>query len=1071
MTSALARHDLPALLATTGDKRVDPRLSRDFVALLAAVGASPQGTSYDAVRELLEAGQTALEWLELDLEARVRISPPEAPARLDAWLRDVELVALAHIGAERLSSEIRPDLAQSLAAEAVRLALVHADAPPRAWDCELVADASKDELPACAPWTWIASRTARGLLVPDDIDRTALSAWLEHRIHAEDAATLRRLVRESSAWGDAYREALRVEHESVHPPRLDARQTVTTAHTVEELDTAMCLMSIDLPHLGDAVTYEARLGASEIWWRWLGVDRPTTQTSDDATVHEWGDDVLGRCLVAIVPQPSSEVAIAEDVARSADALATGLVHPRTGEIALEVADDFARGRLRSALERAAATFASGADEEHDESRWTKAALSIRLSMADIAARLARADVDDAFDRADGCLRDVGDALLLLNEDEYRDWTDGSFIDPERWWGARERLLGAPSNGELQHSLSALAKREKAETPQYDNVVRRDFGAASRARESNRPREYRYAAASDGPHVLLDELAAVAPGDDAEFLRRSQAATTAISAMPCPWLDGTLREALARVTARHPEHPYLPLLRASLSPQIGVVPVVLIDTATGDGLVVALRVRVGSAGGDDRIRAIAWQAMERAYEAVSRSSPTKLPRDAWDDLSFDIDGLPAEAEVDGDSLALPFAIAIASLWQGRPPPADVVATGNVRAGDGAAIGMVEGVLAKVRAAAAAAGGTPVRVLVPAASAVVTDQPSTTLHGVSSLADALAIAGLALEHADYLPCWPDRASLVRRLREDIEHVEHQNLADFTDRGDPWRALALRLRLAADAMSADADADADDLVGRARVYASLAYQHAGDVDQAKALLRGSKRVELPLDLEPLRTLVQLGAAIDDADWAACDELSVRVDEELLRCSVKAQQALFGMVRGTQGRAQLHRRRNDDAVALLRESVDWHARHLRREVARSRIYLASALRQAGAFADALQELGTAGHELNEMRRSSRPYARSTEVFLRYERARVLVALHQFPQARDEALAALQSSQGMGFWPRLGLLRVLAWANAAVGDEDGRDDALDEMRALSIPPAHEQLRQRLVALAIAGPDADDEIY
>lgn len=1066
MTSVHTRHDLAELLGRAGDARLDTRLMVDFVALLAAFGATADDALRDVVVARLRESQPNRSLRE-DLELRVSTTPDER--YLDAWLLAVEEVFLADVGAQRLADVVRPDLKTDLEATVVALALVASE--PRNWDCALVAELSRDGLPTIAPWTWITSRSARGLLRPGSPDRTAIRAWLEQSLHAEDARTLRELVREDEAWRSAYLEALRIAQEDVYPLRVDPRQSITAAETIDELESAMRLMSIHLPHIADGVVYEARLASDGIWWHWRGVDRPTVRTPAEVFDHIWGDEVTGECHVTIHPPAASELAIVEDVATSSQSLAAGLEHPRTASIALAVAEDFAQGRLRTGLERAAVIFETGIDEAQDESRWVQAALSTRLAMSEVEARIDAPEVMSAFDRADELIAHTGNALMLLRDDDYDDLVDGAFVDPDRWWGARERLAGAPSDFEITHSLKALARRAKAETPQYDNVVTGAFGAASRARDAARPREYRYAAASDGPHALLDALAAVDPGNDAEFLRRMQAAITAIAATPCPWLDGTLRNALASVAERHVDHAYLPLLRASISPRIGVVPVVLIDTASDEGLVVALRVRVGSEGRDPRIRAIAGEAIERAYEAVALSSPTKLPRDAWDDLSFDIDGLPADAEVDGDSLALPFALAIASLWLGCPPPVDLVATGNVRGVTGAAIGSVDGVLAKVRAVTAAAGGTPVRVLVPEASAAVTDQPSTTLHGVASLADALRLAGLSMADADYLPRWPDRSSLERQLSEDIAYVERQDLAELADLGDPWRALALRLRLAADALSADADADADELVGRARVYASLAYQHAGDVEQAKALLRSSERVELSPDLEPLRTLVQLCAAIDDADWAVCDELSARIDGELARCSKRARQGLLGMVRGTQGRALLHRRRNEDAVTALREAVEWHAAHRRHEVARSRIYLASALRQAGTPSDALDELGIAARELDDMRKVSRPYAHATLVFLRYERARVLVALQRFSEAREEARAAMQSARGMGFWPRLGLLRVVAWAAAGIGDEIGRDDAIDDMRSLAVPSGHEPLRQRLIAIAIAGPDADDDVY
>jgi tetratricopeptide (TPR) repeat protein len=252
-------------------------------------------------------------------------------------------------------------------------------------------------------------------------------------------------------------------------------------------------------------------------------------------------------------------------------------------------------------------------------------------------------------------------------------------------------------------------------------------------------------------------------------------------------------------------------------------------------------------------------------------------------------------------------------------------------------------------------------------------------------------------------------------------------------------------------------------------LAFQHAGELPDAIAMLRRTNATGLVADLHAVRSVVELCAAIDAEDWAACRSISDRLESELASCAPEARRRVEGMVRGTQGRAALHLRDDANAIALLRESVAWHERSMPREVARSRIHLAAALRQAGQPDDALDQLGLAARGLGDAMRFSRPYGLATQVFLHYERARVFAALGRFAEARDEANEASALARPLGFWPELGILRVLAWCEAALGEPSAHEAAVEQMRQLVVPPAHESLRQRLIALAIAGPSVDDD--
>lgn len=211
MSSVHTRHDLAALLGRTGNARIDPRLMVDFVALLAAFGAAADDALRDTIVERLAEGQPSGSVRE-DLSLRVSSAPDER--HLDAWLLAVEEVVLADRGAQRLAEIVRPDLRTELAEVCVELERVNGG-QPRSWDCALVAEVSRDELPAFSPWRWIKSRSARGLLRAGKPDDTPLRAWINRTLHADDSDRLRDLVRNDDAWRGAYLEALHLAHRSV----------------------------------------------------------------------------------------------------------------------------------------------------------------------------------------------------------------------------------------------------------------------------------------------------------------------------------------------------------------------------------------------------------------------------------------------------------------------------------------------------------------------------------------------------------------------------------------------------------------------------------------------------------------------------------------------------------------------------------------------------------------------------------------------------------------------------------------------------------------------------------------
>src|SRR5262249_44127934 len=157
---------------------------------------------------------------------------------------------------------------------------------------------------------------------------------------------------------------------------------------------------------------------------------------------------------------------------------------------------------------------------------------------------------------------------------------------------------------------------------------------------------RWRAAADTTGVLasLRELAAA---DDAGFERSFEQACTRMWSTPCPWLDPAIALQLDAVARRHPgREAELTILRRRATPQVGAVPVALIDTRTRIGFIVELRVRRDASTTDDRFGHVAWEAMMRAFEAAASCGPGGLPRYPLEAHAFDVVGLPDDAQIDG-----------------------------------------------------------------------------------------------------------------------------------------------------------------------------------------------------------------------------------------------------------------------------------------------------------------------------------------------------------------------------------------------------------------------------------------
>jgi len=344
------------------------------------------------------------------------------------------------------------------------------------------------------------------------------------------------------------------------------------------------------------------------------------------------------------------------------------------------------------------------------------------------------------------------------------------------------------------------------------------------------------------------------------------------------------------------------------------------------------------------------------------------------------------------------------------------------------------------------------------------PNLVAVPVQTLAEALAAAGLDLAGARFEPAWGSVHDRLRHLDDLTARVDAQDIRGFAGAA-PWLALAERMRLLIHSLPTSHASG----VGKARTRCALAYVHAGELDRVTEILAPVSADGDSPEIAITRDVIELGVCIDAHTWERATALTAAIDVALASAGRRVREVVLGIARGTQGRALRHRGDAVGSIPLLIEARDSHAEHHPHELARSRIELAASLRAAGRADEALAQLDLAHEDLERTREYSRPYAEATSVYLEYERARALVELGAGLEAFAAAARALDDCP-RGFWPRAGILRVLAWAHRLLGDTRAADACVNELRSLdrSKAPA---LMDRLIREARGMPRSGGEPY
>jgi hypothetical protein len=536
------------------------------------------------------------------------------------------------------------------------------------------------------------------------VDPPVLDAWLEGRLHAEDAGSLAQWVREPGPWQAAYRARIAelARHASI--PRLDVTRSISVAADDTELELAWLVQDLPLPHLGPRARRDGRLHAHGTLWRLLDAPQPAERLVPHGTARlEWSDEVLGEIVTELVELPIDDIALAEDAMASITRLAAGLPHPRARSIALAVAEDLCAGSLHAGVAAADRALHDAKLEADDEIRWTVCALQTQLGLDRLGHRLDDAELDAAMSAAEAALMPHASAMLLLDDDQYRELTRDHAVDPEAWWGLPEQLDEEVPTAVVSRALDEIAQSSSTQRSTvislaaYRTAVEHELRTAAATPE----RGLRVAAAAPRAPGEVDLLVTVENGGRIGRLLRV-----------------TVKRGEGDPFKHHPE----------LAP-------------------------------------VARDAIRDAYAAAAAACPSGTPPFFLEDHEFIVHELLDITAIDGRSLGLPFVLAFASLWLERPIDADLAATGRVYRGrDGEwLVGAVDHVEAKAAALYAAAGGRGSRLMANPEHA---REIRAFDHGpvlVSTVDDALRSAGLDLPKSRLPGAWPDQRTRLRAIAD--------------------------------------------------------------------------------------------------------------------------------------------------------------------------------------------------------------------------------------------------------------------------------------------------------------------
>lgn len=939
--------------------------------------------------------------------------------------------------------------------------------------------------PDCLPWsmflgggaaTWLAEAARRP---PEEV---AVDAWCDGDLDAADSETLRGALSDDPVLRAAYRSRV-----------LDQLDPVEIGW---DADDGSPVASVPVPHVTDDATIEVLASSTGTRWQLPWRDIPVELASDDDP-GPLGEQMLSPLAVRVIDGRTRAALETLDHLLRLRSIPSGRPDSTTHRDATFAAV----AHLRSAGVRAVL---SAAQETFERGLLNSAAPPELHQILELRMLLEEADIswDDMDLTLEIChldeeLRHFGPAFLLLKHDDYEALVEDHHPDHDAWWGVGLALdRGAPAadvEEALRRHLAASAEQhaprehnDAADADTRPEPYRPSLGDLDRVRRMREllnqappPREVvpQHWSADRGQRIGIADDRRPDDGNDDN--------------RPCRWLEHGLLQTMLRAVREPPESRggfFEDNQRSMGMVEDRVVPgrVALLLAFPGEsvGTVVELRLTHNPNGPwtpDTWLGQRAYDGIRRAFFAVSRLTADGQPRYPLREHGMQLiapkRGL---AGLEGESLALPLAIAMASLWSDTPLPPDFAATGRlIDTPNAVAIAPVASVLDKSRGLGGhwgAAESRP-RLFVHPDNACEVDPRAASAVPVATLVEALEALAINLSQVRYEQPVGVAARLAE-LNRLVQDVQDQNLHEFANRmggTDPWMLLGDRMRALVSSLATERGVLPSQL-DNGRVQAALALTHAGDHRAADLVLEPiGDGPETPVWIRAHRNIVALGVAIDDEDFDHCGRLSATLDSEAEELQGEHRELLLGRIRGTQGRAWMHARQLDPAISLLQTAVDLHGSSLNiGERGRSRIYLAAALRLAGRLDAAEEELLRSLEDLlgDETRPNERSYQRQTLVFHQYEAARLALAQGRTDVAIEAAQRALVETQYYGPWPKIGVLRTLAQAQRAAGDEAAAEQTVQRLRAAcEEAPWDAEFYVRFLSEAQGSYRTDGEIY
>ena len=489
--------------------------------------------------------------------------------------------------------------------------------------------------------------------------------------------------------------------------------------------------------------------------------------------------------------------------------------------------------------------------------------------------------------------------------------------------------------------------------------------------------------------------------------------------------------------------------------------ILRDTESAP-VVLGLRISLGRGKTDIfkgaiRLASLAGDALYTAHTALRNLVPKGRTWAGLHDHVVELVGardVPFDG-VNGDDLALPCALALASLWLEQPIRPWVVGTGRLFA---------SGRVKASKAADIAERLTALRETYPAVrgwSAIVPKSRARLRApqgirlappaGVRCLSDALEVAGLKdILNPSQAPTRRVRFDAKAERSSDSRFEPEASVANMNDDTmTPSEQLAVH------------QPRVDDTIPRTRLQAARYLLQRG--------FPGPGVTEASLEQTDLPWAAELRMA-DLRQFVADDQQQSAAAMQTAATQVKAlghndrfleqtNLVLKGRIHRNLSFFFLHRR--DAALALThaQHAVDAHYRSItaRFQVAQSLLACARAHRAIGLRTDdadgarmALREALSLLQETcewemnNHLSFFSQPLFISTRMLRDYELGRTHLDLGKPGLAITALLRAKQQAEYDGTWPMVGVLRALVWSYRAIGDSDSANAELGRLNSLS---------------------------